>query len=75
MSKSATGLPFPGSVTRRDRNSRGPRLDNRLTHVKERIGRQRMIPADLDILARPVAHLPFVRAVVDSLSISHSRGL
>ncbi len=28
-----------------------------------------MIPADLDILARPVAHLPFVRAVVDSLSI------
>ncbi len=28
-----------------------------------------MIPADLDILARLVAHLPFVRAVVDSLSI------
>ena len=28
-----------------------------------------MIPSDLDILARPVAHLPFVRAVVDQLGI------
>lgn len=26
-----------------------------------------MIPTDLDILARPVAHLPFVRAVIDEL--------
>ena len=26
-----------------------------------------MIPTDLDILARPVAHLPFVRAVIDKL--------
>jgi transposase len=28
-----------------------------------------MIPSDLDILSRPVAHLPFVRAVVDQLGI------
>ena len=28
-----------------------------------------MIPSDLDVLARPVAHLPFVRAVVDQLGI------
>jgi len=28
-----------------------------------------MIPSDLDILARPVAHLPFVRAVIDQLGI------
>ncbi|MCB9688107.1 MAG: IS1634 family transposase [Alphaproteobacteria bacterium] len=28
-----------------------------------------MIPSDLDILARPVAHLPFVRAVVDQLGL------
>lgn len=28
-----------------------------------------MIPTDLDIVARPVAHLPFVRAVVDQLGI------
>lgn len=28
-----------------------------------------MIPSELDILARPVAHLPFVRAVVDQLGL------
>jgi transposase len=28
-----------------------------------------VIPTDLDVLARPVAHLPFVRAVVDQLGI------
>lgn len=27
------------------------------------------IPSDLDVLARPVAHLPFVRAVVDQLGL------
>src|SRR6478672_3115921 len=28
-----------------------------------------MLPVDLDIVARPVAHLPFVRAVVDQLGL------
>jgi len=28
-----------------------------------------VIPTDLDVLARPVAHLPFVRAVVDQLGL------